>query len=66
MALVPHTVHTITDRALLERDLDGSRERGFAIDDGEQAADVRSLGAPILGPAGTPVAPRKVGRYENR
>jgi IclR family acetate operon transcriptional repressor len=45
----------LVDRAALDRDLDASRQRGFALDDGEQAEDVRSLGAPILDAGGDPL-----------
>lgn len=54
VALQRHTATTFVDRASLEADLDASRARGFALDDGEQAAEVRSLGAPILDRAGLP------------
>jgi DNA-binding IclR family transcriptional regulator len=50
-----HTPGTLVDRPMLEQDLDASRERGFALDDGEQAAEVRSLGAPILDRNGDPL-----------
>ncbi|WP_372617294.1 IclR family transcriptional regulator [Falsiroseomonas sp.] len=54
IALERHTPRTITDRRALERDLMESRQRGFALDDGEQAAEVRSLGVPILDRQGRP------------
>jgi DNA-binding IclR family transcriptional regulator len=52
--LVRHTPTTLTSRAALEAELDAARARGFALDDGEQAAEVRSLGVPILDRHGRP------------
>ncbi|MBU8538849.1 IclR family transcriptional regulator [Falsiroseomonas tokyonensis] len=48
LVLERHTPRTLVDRAALEAHLEAVRARGFALDDGEQAAEVRSLGAPIL------------------
>lgn len=53
--LVRHTPKTLDDRASLERDLEATRARGYAFDDGEQAAEVRSLGVPILDRRGRPL-----------
>ncbi|WP_170985289.1 IclR family transcriptional regulator [Roseomonas sp. AR75] len=52
--LVRHTPNTLVTRAALEAALDAARDDGFALDDGEQAAEVRSLGAPILDRHGRP------------
>ncbi|WP_376094510.1 IclR family transcriptional regulator [Roseomonas sp. CCTCC AB2023176] len=49
-----HTGRTLVGRSELEADLAASRARGWALDDGEQAEDVRSLGAPILDRNGLP------------
>jgi DNA-binding IclR family transcriptional regulator len=56
ITLARHTPLTITDRAALEADLAATRARGYALDRGEQAAEVRSLGVPVLNSAGEPVA----------
>ena len=40
----------------LDRDLDRTRQRGFAIDDQEQADGMRSVAAPIFNAFGEPVA----------
>lgn len=45
--LVERTANTITDAAELERELDGIRERGFAINDEEGVRGIRAVGAPI-------------------
>ncbi len=55
VALHAHTPRTLTDRRLLEQDLDAARARGFALDDGEQTEEVRSLGAPVLDRHGVPL-----------
>jgi IclR family acetate operon transcriptional repressor len=41
------TARTITDREALARELAASRERGYAIDDEEQAEGLRCVAAPI-------------------
>ena len=43
-----YTPNTITSQAALERELDGIRERGFAIDDGEIMLGLRCVAAPIF------------------
>jgi IclR family acetate operon transcriptional repressor len=53
--LVRHTARTLVTRATLDAELDAARKRGFALDDGEQAAEVRSLGVPILDRNGMPL-----------
>ena len=50
------TPKTIVDPLALRRDLDGVRRRGFAIDDEENAAGLRCLGAVIWDERSQPVA----------
>jgi DNA-binding IclR family transcriptional regulator len=47
--------NTITDRAQLRRELDKTRERGYAINDEENEAGIRSIAVPVIGPRGRPV-----------
>ncbi|GGF30481.1 IclR family transcriptional regulator [Youhaiella tibetensis] len=47
-----YTETTITDRASLERELATTRERGFAIDEGEHQPGLRCVGAPIRNQSG--------------
>lgn len=56
MAMVRLTPATITDRDVLRRELLTIRERGFAIDDGENAEGVMCFGAAVCDDAGWPVA----------
>lgn len=42
------TPNTITDRAVLDEELDQIREEGIAFDDGERIAGLRCVAAPIL------------------
>jgi DNA-binding IclR family transcriptional regulator len=56
MVLEPWTAHTITDLDTLRADLQQTRERGYALEDGELAAKVVSLGAPVSDHTGTVVA----------
>lgn len=46
--LTPHTSRTIGDWEHLGRDLAGVRRRGYALEDEEYVAGVRSVAAPIL------------------
>jgi DNA-binding IclR family transcriptional regulator len=48
--LVALTDETITDRARLREELARTRERGFALADGEEISGVRAVGAPIYSP----------------
>lgn len=54
IAFEMHTPRTLVTRAALEADLEATRKRGYSLDDGEQAAEVRSLGVPILDRRGSP------------
>lgn len=48
--LPERTENTITDRATLETELDRIRERGYAINDEEGTAGLRSVAVPVIGP----------------
>lgn len=54
IAFEQYTPRTLVTRAALEADLEATRRRGYSFDDGEQAAEVRSLGVPILDRHGHP------------
>jgi DNA-binding IclR family transcriptional regulator len=54
--LAAKTPNTITDRAALLEDLAKTRKRGWSVDDVENEADVRCIGAPVLDSSGTVVA----------
>ncbi|MFO7545089.1 MAG: IclR family transcriptional regulator [Trueperaceae bacterium] len=62
------TARSVTDPDVLRAELRRTRERGFAIDDGEDKEHVRCVAAPILGPDGSPLAAISVSvpdtRYE--
>ncbi len=47
---------TLTTPQQLLRDLEQTRERGWAINDGERDPGVRTIGAAVLGPDGRPIA----------
>jgi DNA-binding IclR family transcriptional regulator len=51
-----HTPTTITDSGALLDDLRHTRERGFAVCDGELESTLLGVSAPVLDPAGRPVA----------
>lgn len=53
--LAPRTAGSITDRAELDRQLDAARSAGFALDDGENEAGVRCVGACVRDHSGTVV-----------
>jgi DNA-binding IclR family transcriptional regulator len=46
--LPAYTEHTITDRGELFKELDRTRERGYAIDDQEAKPGIRCIAAPIV------------------
>ncbi|RQG93613.1 IclR family transcriptional regulator [Natrarchaeobius chitinivorans] len=50
--LVQQTPQTVTDREVLERQLQDVRERGYAFNDEEGASGIRAVGAPIFDPKG--------------
>lgn len=54
--LVARTPNTITDLTALLADLAKTRKRGWSVDDVENEADVRCIGAPVLDGSGTVVA----------
>jgi DNA-binding IclR family transcriptional regulator len=54
--LVAKTPNTITDPAALLADLAKTRKRGWSVDDVENEADVRCVGAPVLDSSGAVVA----------
>ncbi|MDV6303199.1 IclR family transcriptional regulator [Rhodococcus cerastii] len=49
LGMAPRTVNTITTLDALLEDLAVIRERGYAIDDGEQEVGVRCFAVPVLG-----------------
>ena len=55
LRLVALTPNTIIDRARLRAELDETRSRGYAVDDGENEADVMCFGAAIRDDRGLPV-----------
>lgn len=54
--LLRFTPLTLTDPAALAQDLDLTRARGFAIDDGERAEGMRCIAAPVFNAFAEPVA----------
>jgi DNA-binding IclR family transcriptional regulator len=56
LELKRYTANTITDAAALEADIASTEERGYAVDRIEVEEGVASLGAPVRGYAGLPVA----------
>lgn len=53
--LKKHTVNTFTDPFSLLEELRRSRERGYAVDNEENEADILCIGSPIYNRAGEPV-----------
>lgn len=49
------TPHTLTTPGALEAELEAVRAQGFAVDDEENEATIRCIGAAILGPQGRPI-----------
>jgi len=54
--LARYTERTLTDEAALWRDLQLARQRGFAVAIEEQEAGINAVAAPVLDPAGRPMA----------
>ncbi|HEX4786930.1 MAG TPA: IclR family transcriptional regulator [Actinospica sp.] len=50
------TRYTLPDLAGLERDLERTRERGYALNLGEHVAEIRAIGIAVRGPRGAPIA----------
>lgn len=48
MNLVPHTPYTITDKETLRKELELTRQRGYAINNQELTLGLRTLAAPIF------------------
>lgn len=46
--LIQRTENTITDRAMLDKELDGIRDNGYALDDEERLTGMRSVAAPVI------------------
>jgi IclR family pca regulon transcriptional regulator len=51
-----HGPNAVASRAQLDEQLDRIRDQGYAIQDEELAAGLRSVSVPVFGPAGSPVA----------
>lgn len=47
--------NTITDRNRLRQELELTRARGFAINEEENEAGIRSIAVPVIGPRGRPI-----------
>ena len=60
------SARTITDRAGLEADLAATRERGWALEDGELDVRWRSIGAVVRDHSGTAVAAIGIGHFAER
>jgi len=54
--LAAHTPRTVTDRGKLDRNLDQTAKRGFAIDDGEYNEILACVAVPLTVPPGLPAA----------
>lgn len=54
--LTAHTATTITDRGVLATELDLTRGRGYATCHGELESHLHGVSAPVLDPAGRPLA----------
>lgn len=54
--LPARTSNTISDETALRKELNEIRSRGYAVDDEENEAGIRCVGAPVFGSSGSPVA----------
>lgn len=54
--LTPLTAHTVTDFDQLQRDLELTRRRGYALEEQESSRNLSCISAPILGTDGNAVA----------
>jgi len=54
--LVALTPHTITDPAAFRREINQIRARGYAVDDGESASDLRCVAVPVHDSTGKTIA----------
>jgi len=66
MGLKAYTRHTLTERDSLLADLAATRERGYAIDDGEVELGVRCVAAPIRNAGGVVFAAISVSGLDKR
>jgi IclR family pca regulon transcriptional regulator len=64
--LRPRTETTITDRGVLERELEAVRRQGWALVDQELEAGLRSIAAPVRDPAGRVVAAVNLSTHASR
>jgi DNA-binding IclR family transcriptional regulator len=56
VGLPASTAHTITDRSVLQRELESIRERGYSLDRGENEVGTYCVGTPILDARGCVIA----------
>jgi DNA-binding IclR family transcriptional regulator len=56
LTLLPHNENTIVSHRRLRAELARTRQRGYALDDEEDAIGYRCLGAPVFGAAQVPLA----------
>lgn len=56
LTLTRYTAYTITSKTVFCRELNNIRERGYAVDRGEEFEGIHCLGAPILDHHGYPIA----------
>lgn len=64
--LPQRTEHSPTSTAALRKELQECRKRGYSIDDAENEAGIRAVGAPILDYRGRPVAALSLAGPEQR
>lgn len=56
ISLVKHTEHTITDRTLLENELEAVRTNGYSVENQENELGASCVAVPIFGPFGEAIA----------